>query len=350
MSAEPEVAPVRAGEALDWPALEARLRAELADLPADPMSVLQFPRGSANLTYRLSFGDLRLVLRRPPFGKTAPGAHDMGREHRILSRIWRAYPRAPRAYLLCEDVSVIGAPFVVQEYRGGGEVIFDQLPPGMVGLPDLGLRLTRAMADALADMHTIDIAAAGLSDLGKPEGFVARQMSGWRDRWARAAPAPSVPAMDRVADALEESRPATSAAALIHNDYKLNNCQFRPDDPDEVITVFDWDMATLGDPLIDVGILLNYWASMKTAPGLELPPKEAFAQMYADRAKLEVEALRWYEAFACWRMAITVQQLGNRYRQGDSHDERLAGIADRVPEFADRAAAILAGQQERPEP
>ena len=343
MSDGPELAPVREGEALDWPALEARLRAELTELPAEPMSVLQFPRGGANLTYLLSFGEQRLVLRRPPFGKTAPGAHDMGREHKVLSRLWRAYPRAPRAFLFCEDVTVVGAPFVVQDYRGGGEVIFDVLPAAMAGLPDLGIRLAGGMAQALADLHAVDFASIGLSDLGRPEGFVARQMSGWRDRWRRAAPSPAVPAMDRLADALEASLPATSATAVIHNDFKLNNCQFRPDDPDEVIAVFDWDMATLGDPLIDVGIVLNYWASMKTAPGLELPPKEEFAQLYAERAGIELSALRWYEAFACWRMAITVQQLANRYLQGDSRDERLVRAGARVPEFADRAEAILLG-------
>jgi aminoglycoside phosphotransferase (APT) family kinase protein len=344
MSGEPEFTQVRKGEELDWPALETYLRAHLEELPADPMAVMQFPRGSANLTYLLRFGDLQLVVRRPPFGKAAPGAHDMGREHSILSRLWRVYPRAPRAWCYCEDVSVIGAPFVVQEYRSGGEVIFDALPQAMVGLPDLGQRLTAAMADALADLHTVDYAAAGLSDLGKPEGFVQRQVSGWRDRWRRVAPTGGDSSMETFADLLEKERPASSRSAIVHNDFKLNNCQFHGDDPDVVTSVFDWDMATLGDPLIDVGIVLDYWSSMRASAPLGLPPKAEFARLYAKRTGIDADAARWYEAFACWRKGVVVQQLYSRYAQGLSVDDRLKNLDGRAFQYARDAAAIWAGQ------
>jgi aminoglycoside phosphotransferase (APT) family kinase protein len=344
MTVDLEVAEVRAGDALDWAALEAWLRAHLPDLPAQPMQVLQFPRGAANLTYRLAFGELRLVLRRPPFGKTAPGAHDMGREHSILSRLWSAYPRAPRAYAFCNDAAVIGAPFVVQAYRGGGVVIFGGAPDGMADLPDLGERLTQAMAEALADLHRVDYAAAGLADLGRPEAFVARQLAGWRDRWRRVASAENAALVERVADRLEGAMPVSAAAAVIHNDFKLDNCQFRPGDPDQVVSVFDWDMATLGDPLIDVGITLAYWSHMARDPSLGLPPKEAFARAYAARMGVDVEAIRWYEAFACWRTAVAVQQLYDRFLRGDSHDQRLAATGASIPRLAARAEAVLDGR------
>jgi aminoglycoside phosphotransferase (APT) family kinase protein len=345
VSSPGELAPVRSGEELDWRALETFLRSSLDELPADAMSVQQFPRGSANLTYLLRFGDLELVLRRPPFGKPAPGAHDMGREHSILSRLWRVYPRAPRAWQYCEDASVVGAPFVVQEYRGGGEVIFDRIPEAIAGLPDLGGRLTGAMADALVDLHQVDYMAAGLSDLGRPEGFVHRQVSGWRDRWRRVAPTADS-AMERVADALERQIPAAQGRAIVHNDFKLNNCQFRPSSPDAVVSVFDWDMATLGDPLIDVGIVLDYWSSMQTGSGLRLPPKAAFARLYAQRTGVPVEAFDWYEAFACWRKGVVVQQLYDRYAKGLSRDERLKDLGDRAPAYAEQAQAILSGDKQ----
>jgi len=252
MSDQIETAPVRAGDELNWPALEAWLRARIDDLPEDAMQVVQFPRGTANLTYRLAFGSRQLVLRRPPFGKIAPGAHDMAREYAILSRLWQAWACAPRAYAMCEDAGVIGAPFVVQEYRDGGLVIFGEAPPSMAGLPDLGTRLARALADCLADLHKVDYAACGLSDLGKPDGFVERQVAGWRDRWARVASAEAAERYDRMGTRLAEEMPQSGPPAIVHNDFKLDNCQFLPGQPDTVVSVFDWDMATLGDPLVDV--------------------------------------------------------------------------------------------------
>lgn len=340
---QPEIAPIREGEELDWPRLEAWLRANIADLPADAMSVAQFPRGTANLTYRLAFGPMQLVLRRPPFGKIAPGAHDMHREHAILSKLWQAWPRAPRAYAFCEHAEVIGAPFVVSEYRGGGVVIFGGAPDSMAGIPDLGMRLAGAMADALADLHKVDYAAVGLSDLGKPEGFVERQVAGWRDRWSRVASAECGHRYDAMGARLADQMPQSGPPALVHNDYKLDNCQFLPGDPDRVVSVFDWDMATLGDPLVDVGICLSYWPHMRREESLGLPEGRVFAQLYAERMGIDPDALRWYEAFANWRTGVAVQQLYDRYAKGNSHDERLANVGQSVVTFLERAEAVLEG-------
>jgi aminoglycoside phosphotransferase (APT) family kinase protein len=340
---ENEVAAVRSGDELDWVKLESWLRSHVADLPAAPMTVAQFPRGTANLTYRLAFGDLQLVLRRPPFGKIAPGAHDMAREYAILSKLWRAWPCAPRAYAFCQDAEVIGAPFVASEYRGGGLVIFGGAPPSMAGLPDLGMRLATAMADALADLHKVDYAAVGLSDLGKPNGFVERQVAGWRDRWSRVASGECCERYEAMGARLADEMPQSGPPAIVHNDYKLDNCQFLPGAPDKVVSVFDWDMATLGDPLVDVGICLSYWRFMRRAEDLRLPEGRIFAELYADRMGIDPDALRWYEAFADWRTGVAVQQLYDRHRRGNSADDRLANLGRSVEEFIGRAETVMEG-------
>jgi aminoglycoside phosphotransferase (APT) family kinase protein len=341
---QPETAPVRAGDELDWPRLEAWLRAHVPDLPGEAMNVVQFPRGSANLTYRLAFGPLQLVLRRPPFGKIAPGAHDMAREYAILSKLWQAWDRAPRAYAYCEDTGIIGAPFVVSEYRDGGVVIFGEAPASMAALPDLGLRLASAMADALADLHRVDYAAIGLADLGKPEGFVERQVAGWRDRWRRVASEEYDARYEAMGARLADEMPQSGPPALVHNDYKLDNCQFLPGQPDRVVSVFDWDMATLGDPLVDVGICLSYWRFMRRAESLGLPESRTFAQLYAERMQIDPASLRWYEAFANWRTGVAVQQLYDRFRKGDSADQRLANLGRSVEEFISEAEAGIEGR------
>ncbi|HUA42775.1 MAG TPA: phosphotransferase family protein, partial [Streptosporangiaceae bacterium] len=260
-----DVAPVRPGEELDWVSIAAFVRERLPGLDGE-LSVLQFPNGSANLTYLLRFGDVPLVLRRPPFGRIAPGAHDMAREHRVLSRLWQAFPPAPRALVLCEDEGITGAKFFIMEFRSG-VVIWDSIPGSMRCHADAARRVGFAVIRALAALHQVDYAQIGLADLGRPDGFIARQLRGWRSRWeAVASPAASA-TMIEVADVLERTMPPTQRAAILHNDLKLDNCQFDPADPDLVHSVFDWDMATLGDPLVDVGILLNYWPDPSDSPG-----------------------------------------------------------------------------------
>src|SRR5262245_37545604 len=181
----PEVSPVRPGERLDWATLEVWLRPRLAEvLPpvGGRLEVLQFPNGSANLTYLLRIGGHELVLRRPPMGQIAPGAHDMKREFKVLSRLWRHFDRAPRAYVFCDDHAILGADFFVMERRRG-EVVRSVVPETMRGHHDVGRRIGLALVDAMADLHTLDPVACDLADLGRPAGFVERQVSGWAKRW-----------------------------------------------------------------------------------------------------------------------------------------------------------------------
>src|SRR5687768_7636048 len=231
-----------------------------------PFEVRQFPKGYANLTYLVTFGETRLVVRRPPFGRLARGAHDMGREYRALAGLSPVYRPAPHPYLYCDDASVIGAPFLVMEYREGVGV-WDSIPLSMERHDRVAERIAAAAVGALARLHRLDVQQPGLRDLGRAAGFVDRQLSGWLKRWELAA-TNDVPEMQDAADVLAASVPASDAAVVLHNDFKLDNCQFDPSNPDEVASVFDWDQATVGDPLIDLGILLNYWPDPSDDPSV----------------------------------------------------------------------------------
>ena len=350
----PEVAPVRAGEELDWERLAAYLGEALGVTGAP--GVMQFPNGSANLTYLLTFtaadgGEQQFVLRRPPFGVVAPGAHDMAREFRVLSRLWRAYDRAPRAYVFCDDHDVVGADFVVSEYRRG-EVVWAQLPSSMARLPDAGRRIGLATIDALADLHLVDPAACDLTELGRPAGYVERQLRGWRERWRIVATPEHDADMTAVGERLAGSMPESPPPTLLHNDFKTDNCQFRPGEPDRVTAVFDWDMATLGDPLMDLGTLMNYWPDPADTPddrafhieGMQrfgFPTRAEAVARYAERTGTDVTGIAWYEAFACWRTCVILQQLYQRYVRGESTDERMASRGEPIGMLARRAGRIL---------
>ncbi|OOL33029.1 aminoglycoside phosphotransferase [Rhodococcus rhodochrous] len=350
-----EVAPVRTGEDLDWAALEAYLRMYLDDLDGE-FSVLQFPRGSANLTYRVGFGDRLLVVRRPPFGQLARGAHDMTREYRVLSRLHREYDRAPRALLHCADESVVGAEFFVSEYRDG-VVVWDSVPDSMSGVDDAGRRIGFAVIDALADLHAVDPAACDLVDLGRPEGYLERQVRGWSARWddvAEYAPAETAALVAEVTRRIRAAIPASQRAGIVHNDYKVDNCQFPHGDPARVKSVFDWDMATTGDVLVDLGTLLNYWPDRTVDPdsdaafivvpgmhGLDLPSRAEVVARYAAGSELDLSRVDWYEAFGCWKTVVILQQLYARFVRGETTDARMGQRGEFVAPLARRALGLL---------
>ncbi|MFC6239292.1 phosphotransferase family protein [Longivirga aurantiaca] len=349
-----EVAPVRPGEDLDWVALERYLRDTIPGLVGE-FSVLQFPNGSANLTYRVAFGDRQLVVRRPPLGQLAIGSHDMKREHRALSGLWVAYDRAPKPLAYTDDVSIVGAEFLVIEYRSG-VVIWgsDTVPPVIRAMPDHGHRIGMSLIDALIDLHLVDIHHTGLINLGKPEGFLERQLRGWRRRWdAVSDVGPDHPLMEGLADRLFERVPVSPPPTVLHNDFKLDNCQFSSESPDRVISVFDWDMATVGDPLVDLGTLLNYLPDPDgqelervAIPGLEslgLPSRQTIVERYAARTGTDVGSIHWYEAYGIWKTAVIMQQLYARYARGETSDERMGTRADRMDGVAARALDLLGG-------
>jgi aminoglycoside phosphotransferase (APT) family kinase protein len=350
-----DVTDVRAGEQLDWRRLIVWLRERLPaceiaglDLAREP-EVSQFPGGHSNLTYLIRFGDTDIVVRRPPFGPVAPTAHDMAREYRWLSAMNRVFLLAPRPYLLCEDRSVIGSVFYAMERRRG-LVVRAEEPPEIAD-PAARRRVSDAMIATLATLHAIPIDANGLGTLGKPSGFVERQVRGWSERWQRSQTT-ALPEMDALAKWLRERLPPDAdPPGIVHGDFKLDNVMFDRNDVGRVVAVLDWEMSALGDPLVDLGILLAYWAP--TAPPLERDAlttvthrpgyftRDEIVERYAAQSTRDLSHIRFYEIFAVFKIAVVIQQIYFRYVQGQTTDERFATFNARV-EFLARQAAALA--------
>jgi aminoglycoside phosphotransferase (APT) family kinase protein len=361
-----ELAPVRPGEELDWRALEAYLRSSLPEdtvgtvgstgpTGTDGFEVLQFPNGSANLTYRVVLDGTPLVVRRPPFGQIAVGAHDMGREFRVLSRLHAQYSRAPRGLLFCEDVAVIGAPFLVSEYRSG-VVVWNAVPEELRSGESPGRAIGFAAVEALADLHQVDPEAVDLGGLGRPEGYLARQVAGWTKRWEAVASDPDGPVWQAGRE-LAARMPETRGTGFVHNDFKIDNCQFAPGDPGTVVSVFDWDMTTLGDPLADLGTLLNYWpgepGEANAVPGLDalgLPSRAEVTERYLSRRGLDIDAadIAWYEALGCWKTAVILQQLYARFVRGETSDQRMSERGAQVDPLGLRALGLLVASRPSP--
>lgn len=348
---------VRQGEALDWAALATYLRWHLADndIPglrlADEMTVSQFPGGHSNLTYLIRFGGAELVLRRPPLGPVPPRAHDMAREYRWLAALHPAFTLAPRPYLLCDDPSVLGSVFYVMERRRG-IVVRSEEPLPLAGHPELRRHLSEAMVDTLVRLHRVDVSRNSLAELGKPIGFLDRQVRGWTERWERSRIDP-LPAMDAVALWLSAHQPPDALdPTVVHGDFKLDNVLLDPLDPANILAVFDWEMAALGDPLVDLGIMLAYWAPMDTArapdalttvtghPGYL--SRDALIERYAAQSSRDVSGMAFYEAFAVFKIAVVIQQIYARYRRGQTDDQRFATLGDRVRALAHRAQRLTA--------
>ena len=343
-----DTAPIRPEEQFDEQRVAAYLRRHLPELIGDHEVVFdQFPGGKANLTYRATAGDVELVLRRPPLGPVAPGSHDMRREYRVLSVLHRSYPPAPQAYHLCEDPDVLGDVFFVMERRHG-EVIRERWPAALPDTDDFRRRLAENAVAALAALHLVDYPSLELETLGKPEGFVERQVAGWTDRWRRARH-DDVPAMDRLADALGAAVPTPQRATLLHNDFKIDNVMAGPDAG--VVAVFDWDMATIGDPLVDLGTALAYWSGPDDptypvfgAQGYTLAPvmaKDEIVDRYAAATGFDVGGLAFYEALALFRIAVIVQQIFIRWKRGQTGDDRFAVLGALVPPVAERGLELL---------
>ena len=328
---------VRRGEELPITNLTKYLREHLPDARGD-LVVKQFPSGHSNLTFLLQIGEQELVLRRPPFGANIQTAHDMGREYKILSHLHPVYDKVPRPLLYCADESVIGAPFYVME-RVRGIVLRAKPPQGLTLTPEVMRDLSLAFVDNLAAIHSIDCTAADLGDLGKPQGYAARQVRGWTERYANAK-TDDVPDIERVAAWLAEHIPTESGAALIHNDYKYDNLVLDPDDLG-IRAVLDWEMATIGDPLMDLGTSLGYWVEQNDPAELRalafgptmLPgnlSRDEIVQRYARVTGRDVAHIQFYYVYALFKIAVIVQQIYNRYKQGFSHDPRFAKMIDAV--------------------
>lgn len=328
------VIPVREGEDFDHHVLAEYLKGKL---PASDraLEVLQFAGGHANLTYLLRYGDAEYVLRRPPLGPVAPSSHDMGREYRVLSVLYRAYPAAPRAFLYCEDPAVIGAPFFVMERRRG-IVVSRQVPPEFGGGNDpvANRKMSEVLIDTLADLHEVDPRRVGLETLGRPDGFLRRQVDGWAGRYDRAKTG-DVPVVGEVVQWLRDQLPPSPTPTLVHNDFRLDNMMLDSHDPGRCVAVFDWDMCTRGDPFADVGMLLSAWmekdeagAGLSTIPAAVpgfLTRREA-VDRYGKRRNVDVSNMPYYYVFGIFKIAVALQQIYYRYHVGQTKDERFQGF------------------------
>ena len=345
---DPETIEVRVDEKLDLTRLESWLRDNL-DGAEGELSVRQFGGGHANLTYLMTFGESEFVLRRPPLGPIAPSAHDMTREHRVLKDLWRTYPLAPRSFLLCTDPDVLGVDFHVLERRHGF-VIRATNTSVIDNDPDLCRRIGAMIVASLADLHRVNPAAVGLKDLGRPEGFVARQVAGWTKRWHAAVDDSAPDATDLIAW-ITSDIPDSPEVSLIHNDFKLDNIMVAHDDPARAVAVLDWDMCTRGDPLLDLANLLNYWAEATDSdlqrraawmptdrPGF--PTRAQITESYAERTGFNTARLTWYEVFGAFKVAVIVQQIYIRYLRGQTQDPRFATMGERVRALIEKAESL----------
>lgn len=308
-----------------------------------PLEVRQFGGGAANLTYELNFGDkYEYVLRRPPLGPVAKSAHDMGREYKVLSVLQKSYKYCPQAYLYCDDINIIGAPFFVME-RKHGTVIRNNFPKEYEHIPNIGKIISEAMVDRLVELHAVNYKEIGLEDLGRPEGFIERQVNGWYKRWNKAKHK-EFSEMDALYNWLSMNMPETSTYSIIHNDYKLDNIMLDKYDPSKIISIFDWDMCTIGDPFSDLGALLAYWydakndpeymkafATMPINPKINFMSRAELIQRYADKSGKFTSNINFYHVLGLFRLVVIIAQIYIRYIKGQTKDKRFEGFGALIP-------------------
>ena len=343
---------IREGEELDSSAVEKFLKDAVPDLTG-ALSIRQFPSGFSNLTYFIRAGDREMVLRRPPFGKKAKTAHDMGREYRILSALYPVFPYCPKPLAFTEDPSVMGCPFYVME-RIPGIIFRKDLPENMAFSPDQARKLCENMIDLHLRLHTLDYRAIGLEDFGKPEGYVSRQVEGWSRRF-RDARTPDVPDFESTMGWLNANQPPDSGfPGIIHNDYKFDNLVLSPENPVEIIGILDWEMATIGDPLMDLGCSLAYWINHddpEEAQLMRMMPTNARGMMtrrelvnlYAEKTGRAIGAIDFYYCFGLFRLAAIAQQIYYRFYHGQTKDKRFGKLGFAVALLDAAAKRVVSG-------
>jgi aminoglycoside phosphotransferase (APT) family kinase protein len=316
-----------------------------------PLTATLIAGGRSNLTYSLTDGTHRWVLRRPPLGHVLPTAHDMVREHRVLSALASTDVPVPRTYALCEDVEVNGAPFYVMEQVDG--IVYRDASALATLSPADARRCSDELVDVLARIHAVDYEAVGLADFGRPDGYLERQVRRWGEQWERSKTA-ELPEVDELARRLRNALPESGPPTIVHGDYRLDNTMMARDDPGRIVAVLDWEMSTLGDPLADLGLFLLYWGQADAqviATGAAIGSQPGFAtrdevvDRYARVSGRPVDALDWYVVFASYKLAIIVEGINARYRMGktvgegfEAMGQMVAGLVGSALEQADRSS------------
>jgi len=331
-------AAIRSGEELDLAKLEPFLRLHFPS-ETGALRVRQYPSGHSNLTYALNLGARELVLRRPPFGSKVKSAHDMGREFRALSKLHSVYAPAPEVLFYCDDDSILGAPRIVMQPIHG-IILRRNVPRGLDFPPEKARRLSESFAENLARLHCVDYAAVGLSDLGRPDGYLERQVRGWIDRY-HGSKTHDYSEVEKISAWMQQHMPSTRTTSLIHNDYKYDNVVLDSNDITKIVGVLDWEMCTIGDSLTDLGTALAYWIDPtdpeelqqnRWGPTTQLGSftREELVHFYAEKTGSDVSQIAFYLTFARFKLAVIVQQIYFRYHQGLTRDERFASMPEKI--------------------
>lgn len=351
MDEQADVKNVRQGEELNEMNLSAYLRSNLSDVN-DEITVKQFPNGSSNLTYLVKIGEQEFVLRRPPFGSTVKSAHDMKREFRVLTALSSVYPPAPIPFLFCEDASIIGSEFYLMERKRGVILRGLEVPEKLTESPELQKTVCESFVDNLAALHNLDYKSAGLGDLGKPDGYVRRQTTGWIERYHNAKTDEWGEIEDSMVWLSANIPPETGKPTLVHNDYKFDNIMLASDDLTRVVGVLDWEMATIGEPLMDLGTALGYWMDQETPRFLRTMPfnpwvlmenltRRELAERYAEQTGTDISNLLFYYIFGTFKIAVIAQQIYFRFVRQATRDKRFANFNQFVAALGKIAAKAI---------
>ncbi len=350
MAEETHIRDIREGEELQLKNLRAFLiKNEMLDSDAPEIVPKQFSNGFSNLTYLIKCGDKEMVLRRPPFGAVKRG-HDMGREHKVLSKLYKAFPKAPKSLIYSEDKDILGCPFYIMEKKEGIILNLKEAKKRNISKEDFG-KISNIWLDTFTELHNVDFKAVGLEDLGRPNGYVERQVKNWGKQYLKAA-TEEVPDAHKVMAWMEENQPKEYAHSLIHNDFKYDNIAFENDSWEKVAAVFDWEMCTLGDPLMDLGTSLGYWTMKEDGPlilnGIPSPThlegnpsRTELVELYAQKSGRPINNLVFYYVYGLFKIAVIVQQIYYRYHHGMTKDERFAQFNQATKLFCFMAATAI---------
>jgi len=347
---EDQAGSVREGEALDANAIDAFFKQVLPTLTGEP-SITQFPGGASNLTYQISYGEQAFILRRPPFGKIAKSAHDMVREAKVIQALNPVYPYVPQIIAICEDHNVIGCDFYVME-KLSGIIPRQNMPKGLVLNEADTRKLCLNVIDKLVDLHKVDITGTDLEVMNKGAGYVKRQIEGWSDRYVKAL-TPDATSFENTMNWLKNNMPDDVAQVVIHNDFRFDNVVLNVENPFEVIGVLDWEMATVGDPLMDLGNSLAYWVQADDEPQFQMMrrqpthmagmlTREEVVAYYLEKTGYQVESFAFYEIYGLFRLAVIIQQIYYRFYHGQTQDKRFASFAHVAKYLESRCEKLIA--------
>ncbi len=338
---------IREGNELDKDALQSFLAENISGCKAIEV-IRQFSGGYSNLTYLIRTEDREYVLRKPPHGAKIKSAHDMGREYKILTSLWGRFQKIPQPLVYTEDPAIIGTPFYVMEKVNGLVLRMETLEKINPSAEQFS-KLSRAAVQQLADLHQIDIHEKGLLSIGKPEGYVSRQVEGWTKRYYRSA-TDDISAMDAMAEWMPAHYPGDQPPALIHNDFKYDNFILDDQDLTKIKAILDWEMATIGDPLMDLGTSLAYWVEAEDADVMKMfnttwrpgnMNRKEVIEEYGSLTGRNMKDIPFYYVYGLFKVAVICQQIYARHVKGLTNDPRFGGLIYIVKAAAQRGYEVI---------